>query len=140
MTLDDFHFMIGQTIMYCQVIEHDVKRIYAAMHVGDFYDNLTKIEKWSLGQTVQKLKELDFSSKNLYISASDYNFLKQMTEKRNHWCHQTYQNFLYNKQFLQSKEYADECRKLERDNERLSNVCDALEKVRIQAVKDFGRN
>ena len=63
-----------------------------------------------------------------------------MTEKRNHWCHQTYQNFLYNKQFLQSKEYADECRKLERDNERLSNVCDALEEVRIQAVKDFGRN
>lgn len=140
MTLDNFHFMIGQTIMYCQVIEHDVKRIYAAMHVGDFYDNLTKIEKWSLGQTVQKLKELDFSSKNLYIFASDYNFLKQMTEKRNHWCHQTYQNFLYNKQFLQSKEYADECRKLERDNIRLSNVCDVLEKVRIQASKDFGRN
>lgn len=140
MTLDDFHFIIGQTIMYCQVIEHDVKRIYAAMHIGDYYDNLAKIEKWSLGQTVQKLKELDFSSKNRYISASDYNFLKQMTEKRNHWCHQIYQNFLYNKQFLQSKEYADECHKLERDNERLSNVCDALEKVRIQAEKDFGRN
>ena len=110
------------------------------MHVGDFYENLDKIQKWSLGQTVQKLKELDFSGKSHYISASDYNFLKQMTEKRNHWCHQTYQNFLYNKQVLQSKEYADECRKLERDNERLSNVCDALEKVRIQAVKDFGRN
>ena len=139
MTLDDFHFMVGQTIMYCQVIEHDVKRIYAAMHIGDYYDNLDKIEKWSLGQTVQKLKELDFSSDTHYISASDYNFLKQMTEKRNHWCHQTYQNFLYNNQFLQSNEYADECRKLERDNERLSNVCDALEKVRIQAVKDFGR-
>ena len=28
MKLDDFHFMIGQTIMYCQVIEHDVKHIY----------------------------------------------------------------------------------------------------------------
>ena len=139
MTLDDFHFMVGQTIMYCQVIEHDVKRIYAAMHIGDYYDNLDKIEKWSLGQTVQKLKELDFSSDTHYISASDYNFLKQMTEKRNHLCHQTYQNFLYNNQFLQSKEYAEECRKLERDNERLSNVCDALEKVRIQAVKDFGR-
>ena len=100
MKLDDFHFKIGQTIMYCQVIEHDVKRIYAAMHVGDFYENLDKIEKWSLGQTVQKLKELDFSGKSHYISASDYNFLKQMTEKRNHWCHQTYQTFLYNKQLI----------------------------------------
>lgn len=140
MILNDFHFMVGQTIMYCQIIEHDVKRIYAAMLIGDYYDNLEKTEKWSLGQTVQKLKALDFSNNKPYISANDYNFLKQMTEKRNHWCHQAYQNFLYNKQFLQSKEYADECRKLERDNERLSNVCDALEKVRIQAIEDFRRN
>lgn len=140
MTLDDFHFMIGQTIMYCQMIEHDVKYIYAAMHIGNFYENLDKIEKWSLGQTVQKLKELDFSGKSHYISASDYNFLKQMTVKRNHWCHQTYQNFLYNRQSLQSKEYAEECRNLECDNERLSKVCDALEKIRIQALKDFGRS
>lgn len=140
MTLDNFHFMIGQTIMYCRLIEHDAKYIYAAMHIGDFYENLYNIEKWPLWKTVQKLKELDFSGENRYISVSDYNFLKQMTEKRNHWCHQSYQNFSYNKQFLQSKEYADECRKLERDNMRLSNVCDVLEKVRIQAAKDFGWN
>ncbi len=140
MTLDDFHYIIGQTVMYCQAIEHDVKYIYATMHVGDFYENLDKIKKWSLGQTVQKLKELDFSGKSSYISASDYNFLKQMTEKRNHWCHHTYQNFIYNKQFLQSKEYMDECRKLERDIARLSKVCEALENVRIQALKDFGRD
>ena len=89
--------------MYCQVIEHDVKRIYAAMHVGDFYDNLANIEKWSLGQTVQKLKELDFSGKSPYISASDYNFLKQMTEKRNHWCHQTYQKFYIINSFYKVK-------------------------------------
>ena len=65
MTLDDFHYTIGQKIMYCQVIEHDLKRIYAAMHIGDFYDNLTKIEKLSyeetakiLGQTLQNTKSL----------------------------------------------------------------------------------
>ena len=140
MTLDTFHCMIGQTIMYCQVIEHDAKRIYAAMHDGDFDENLAKTEKWSLGQTVQKLKELDFSDESHYISANDYNFLKQMTEKRNHWCHQTYQNFIYDKQYSQSQEYENECRKLERDNERLLNVCNALEEVRIQAMKDFGRD
>ena len=60
-----------------------------------------------------------------------------MTEKRNHWCHESYQEFLYNRQFLQSKEYADECRKLQRDNKRLSSGCDALEEVRIKAQKDF---
>ena len=123
--------------MYCQIIEHDAKRIYAAMRVGDFYENLQIIDKWTLGKTVTELKKLDFSGKESYISASDYNYLKQMTEKRNYWCHQTYQNFMYDKQFLQSDAYRNECRKLERDNERLSNVCDALENVRIQAIDDF---
>lgn len=139
MDLNEFHFLVGQTIMYCQVIEHDVKRIYAAMHKGDYYENLEKVEKWTLGKCVAELKKLDFSDDEPYISASDYNFLKQMTEKRNHWCHQAYQNFLYNKQFLQSREYADECRKLQRNNERLSKVCNALENVRIKAQKDFKR-
>lgn len=137
MDLNEFHFLVGQTIMYCQVIEHDVKRIYAAMHKGDYYENLERVDKWTLGKCVQELKKLDFSDHDPYISASDYNFLKQMTEKRNHWCHQTYQNFLYNRQFLQSREYADEGRKLQRDNERLGGVCDALENVRIKAQKDF---
>jgi len=139
MELNEFHFMVGQTIMYCQLIEHDVKRIYAAMKAGDYYENLITIEKLSLGQTLQKLKELDFSSDSHYISAKDYNFLNQMTKKRNHWCHQTYQNFLYNPEFLQSKEYTDECRKLKRDNELLYNVYNVLEETRIQALKDFNR-
>lgn len=137
MDLNKFHLLVGQTIMYCQIIEHDVKRIYAAMHKGDYYDNLATLEKWTLGKCVQELKALDFSDNDPYISASDYNFLKQMTEKRNHWCHESYQEFLYNKQFLQSKEYVHECRKLQRDNERLSSVCDALENVRIKAQKKF---
>lgn len=137
MDLERFHFLIGQTIMYCQIIEHDVKRIYAAMLKGDYYENLEIVERQTLGQTLSKLKELDISDNKPYISKSDYNFLKQMTEKRNHWCHETYQTFLYNKQFLQSSEYLDECRKLERDNKKLSSVCDALENVRVQAQKDF---
>lgn len=62
-----------------------------------------------------------------------------MTEKRNHWCHKAYQNFLYNNNFSQSKEFENECRKLKRDNERFSNVYKILEKIRIQALKDYGR-
>ncbi len=139
MDLNEFHLLVGQTIMYCQIIEHDVKRIYAAMHKGDYYENLGKVEKWTLGKCVAKLKELDFSDGNSYISASDYNFLKQMTEKRNYWCHQAYQNFIYIKGYLQSREYDIECRKLYRDNQRLLNVYRALEKVRLQAQDDFNR-
>ena len=27
MTLNEFHCMLGQIIMYCQIIEHDVKSV-----------------------------------------------------------------------------------------------------------------
>lgn len=137
MDLRDFHFLVGQTIMYCQIIEHDVKRIYAAIHKGDYYDNLEKVEKWTLGKCVAELKKLDFSDNKPYISTNDYNFLKQMKDKRNHWCHQAYQNFMYNEQFLYSKEYANECRKLQKDNERFSIVYKNLENLRINAQKKF---
>lgn len=137
MNLENFHLLVGKTIMYCQIIEHDVKHIYAAMHKGDYYDNLDKVEKWTLGKAVQELKKMDFETKDHYISASDYNFLKQMTEKRNHWCHKCYQEFVYDDNFLQSKAYANECRKLQRDCRRLFSVWQSLEKVRIKAQKEF---
>lgn len=139
MNLDKFHNIIGKTIMHCQIIEHDIKRIYSSMLKGDYYDNLIKVGKWSLGQTIKKLKELDFSDKKPYLSASDYNFLMQMTEKRNHWCHEAYQNFLYNKEFLNSKEYLDECYKLQRDYDRLSQVSKNVEDVRIEIQNKYGR-
>ena len=31
--------------MYCQIIEHDQKRIYASLLKGNYYDNLDKVDK-----------------------------------------------------------------------------------------------
>lgn len=61
-----------------------------------------------------------------------------MTAKRNHWCHEAYLQFVYD-QSLNSKEFKKECQKLQRDNERLSSVYKALEKVRLNAMRDFNR-
>ena len=141
MTLEDFHYTLGQTIMYCQIIENDVKLIYAAMFEGDMNETLAMIKnkKWTLGKTIVELKKLDFSDEEPYISATDYNYLKQMTEKRNHWCHEAYLQFVYDQSDLKSKEFEKECQKLQRDNERLSSVYKALEKVRLNAMRDFNR-
>ena len=51
MTIEEFHCMLGQTIMYCQIIEHDVKMIFSAMFEGDMGNTLDMIErnKWTLG-------------------------------------------------------------------------------------------
>ena len=106
---------------------------------GDYFDNLDKVEKWTLGKAVLELKKLDFQTNDHYISASDYNFLKQMSEKRNHWCHEAYLKFVYIDESMSSKEYITECKRLQKDNVRLFSVFKALEKVRIKAQKDFNR-
>lgn len=141
MTLDNFHFILGQTIMYCQIIEHDVKMIYATMYKGDMNNTLNIIEKqkWTLGHSVKELKKLNFSDSKNYISANDYNFLSQMAHKRDYWCHKTYLQFVYNQSFLDSVEYEKEFQKLQRNNEKLSAVYKALEKVRLNAMRDFNR-
>ena len=139
MTFEQFKIYHSETIMYCQCIEHDLKWIYSYMHKGDHYENFEKLGKTTLGALVKKLKELDNSDGNPFISNDDYNFLKQMTEKRNYWCHQCCIDFVYEKNFLSSKEYEKICNKLQRDHDRLERVSDSVEKVRLKAVEAYKR-
>lgn len=83
LSYEQFKVLHSETIMCCQIIEGDLKWIYAFMHKGDPDENRSKVSNYTLGQIVNKLKGLDNSDGKPYISASDYNFLSQMTEKRN---------------------------------------------------------
>lgn len=139
LSFEQFKIFHSETILCCQLIEHDLKWIYAYMHKGDQYENFDKLEKTTLGMLVKKLKELDNSSGELFISNDDYNFLKQMTEKRNFWCHQCFIEFMYEDNFLYSREYEKICMRLERDHDRLNSVCNSVEKVRLKAVREFAR-
>lgn len=80
-TLKNFHCLVGETIMFCQLIEHDLKLIYASMLKGKFEENLVEIEKDAFGEMVQKLEKLDYSDNKPMIAKSDYKFLKQMSKK-----------------------------------------------------------
>lgn len=141
--LEEFHHMLGQTIMYCQIVEWDIKRIYCAMRRGDIVDNfeMLKQQRWTLGETLVELQKLDYSDNRPYLSLSDYEYLKKVTGKRNHWCHEAYINFVYlGDDFASSREYQKECRRLIEDNQTLSEVYLKLEQVRLKAMHDFKRN
>lgn len=139
LSFERFKILHSEIIMYCQLIENDLKWIYAYMHKGDEDDNYDKLEKTTLGTLVKKLKELDNSDNDLLISNDDYNFLKQMTKKRNFWCHQNFVEFMYEDNFLYSREYEKICLKLEKDHDRLSSVCDNVEKVKFKAIRAYSR-
>lgn len=143
LSLDEFHLLLGQTIMYCQIIEGDIKHIYCAMRKGDIFENFFMIEqqKWTLGETLVELQKLDYSDNRPYLSLEDYDYLRKLTRKRNHWCHESYINFVYlGEDFASSKEYQKESRRLIEDNQTLAEVYKKLEQVRQRAMHDFKRN
>ena len=139
MDINTFKILHSETIEFCQIIEGDLKWIYSLMHVGDIGENHSKLEKTTLGQVVSMLKELDKSSGEQFISDGDYNFLKQMTEKRNYWCHVCYMDFMYEEDPLTSLAYKKVCEKLQRNHDRLEQVFKNVEKAKLKATEVFKR-
>lgn len=139
MDFREFKILHSETIMYYQIIEHDLKYIYAYMLKGNIDDHFDKIENKTLGQMVKILKKLDNSDGNPLISSEDYNFLNQICDNRNLWAHQTYTKFIYVKNFIYSKEYQSQCEKLLRDHDRVSRASDILEDIRIDYCKSHSR-
>lgn len=137
MTLSAFHCLLGETVMRCQHIEEEVKMIYAILAKGKFEKNYAAVRHDSLGQVLIALRELDESDGRPFISASDYDFLLQMKNRRNHWCHEAYVNFIYIDDFAASEAYLQECKQLREDNERLTDLSERLENARIKAFEIY---
>ncbi len=132
----EFHTYVGQTVMYCQIIEHDVKYIFAMMCKGDVDETLNMIndERWTLGLAINELKAIDGQNKKQCISDADYNFLRQVTKKRNYWCHSAYLKFVYIPNFKDTPEYEEICNELIDDNIQLKNVYKTLENLKIDLM------
>jgi len=137
--LNEFHLLVGETLMHCQTIELDIKFIYAAMLKGDFDENYERVESLTIGQTLKLLKKLDYSDDDHFFSDSDYELLEEITEKRNHIVHKTYQNFVYEKGYNYNVELNKELIELKKFNQRLSTLSNSVEEVRFKALKKYGR-
>lgn len=137
--LQDFHYYVGETIMFCQCIERDVKFIYAGMLEGDFDENYDDIEKWTLGKTVKELQKLDNSDNKPYFHKNDYNLLEQITSIRNYWAHEAYTSFVYEDGYSYSRRFEKEAGRLENDHNRLRNVHKSVEKVRLNVLREYNR-
>ncbi len=137
--LQDFHYYVGETIMFCQCIERDIKFIYAGMLEGDFDENYEDIEKWTLGKTIKELQKLDNSDNKPYFHKNDYNLLEQITSIRNYWAHEAYTSFVYKEGYSYYSGLEKEADRLENDHNRLSNVHKSVERVRLNVLRWYNR-
>lgn len=95
MTKEDFKILHSEIMLYFQCIEFDLKRIYAGMSSEDFDEEMDLLENSNFGNTLRKLKKLDYSDGKPWLSAADYDQLDRIRELRNYWCHQCYLDFVY---------------------------------------------
>lgn len=137
--LQEFHYYIGEAIMFCQCIEIDIKLIYAGMLDGVFHENYKGIKKWPLGKTVKELEELDYSDRDPYFDRDEYAFLKKITNIRNYLAHEAYTFFVYENNSEFERKFEKAIAKLEREHERLSKVHKTVEKARLDFLRSYNR-
>lgn len=139
MNINKFKEKHSDLIKFFQIIEGDIKLIFAIMSKGDLDYNYSQIENLTLGQIVNELETLDKSEGEQYFSNSDYKLLKEVTKKRNYCCHFCYRDFVYVNNWEYSNEYAIVCKELQNDWNTLSVIYKKVEEARIKANKLYGR-
>lgn len=135
MDFNDFKILHSEVIMYCQLIENDLKWIYSNMKEGNPEENFNSLSTNSLGNTISMLKNLDNSDRRPLLTSADYNFLKQMKDKRNYWCHQAYIDFSYINDFTYSNEYKNVCSKHRKDHEKFKALQNVLEQIKLKMYR-----
>lgn len=136
---EEFHKLVGETIMYCQCIEHDVKLIFAGMKAGDFQANLREIKRANLGDTLKELELLDKSDNKPYFADSDYRLLDKIRIVRNYLAHESYREFLYLLGEEQDCAYERVCEKLQKEKQQLEDLYKSVEQVRMNVLRNYRR-
>lgn len=140
MTREKFKLIHSELIMQVQLIENDLKLIYAGMHKGNFDKNFNTLEKSNLGTVIRKLKELDYSDGHPDLSKCDYEVLEQIREIRNYWCHQCFLDYVYIQDDRQREyQFQQIARRLSEDENRTWDLHEHLAKLRIKILERYER-
>ncbi len=139
MEIEELHRCVGEILMYCQCIEHDIRSIYAFMADGGFEKNMIKMdeERWTLGATLHALKEYDQSFDDPFFSEEDYALLTAITRKRNYYAHNVYLRFSYLSDETDFERiFGSVCKEAREDVTLLSSLYERVENARIRYLKD----
>ncbi len=136
MNLDDFKYYVGETLDYCQTIEHDIKWIYATMLCGDPDENFDDISNWTLGKVVNELEELDYSDNDNLLSRSEYEVLREIKDERNYLVHQAFLDFTYETGYEYDMAFQRVYRRMLNFHNRLNKLWQSIEKIRMRFTND----
>lgn len=137
---DRYKYLLGETIIYYQFMENDLKLIYAGILGGNFYKNIEQVRSTfkGLGQIVIALEELDYSSgQTPYFTRDTYKLLSKLARQRNYYCHQCCIDFCYNPYFKDSFEFKESLASLIRTNNSIRMVQAETERHRKSILAKY---
>ena len=137
---DRYKYLLGETVIYYQFMENDLKLIYAGLLPGNFAKNIEFVRSSfkGLGQIVLALEELDFSSGDTpYFTRDTYKLLSKIARQRNFYCHQCCLDFCFNPYFKDSIEFKDSLDSLIKTNNSIRLIQSQTEKYRKAVLDKF---
>jgi len=137
--LDKYNILVGETIMQCQRIEHDIKLIYAGMMEGDIDENRDMVADLALGTVLVGLKKLDHSDHEPYFSRDDYKLLREIKNIRNWLVHQAYVDFIYSPRSTAERDLNESFTKLQKFNKDVTELGQQVEDIRLDVLKKYDR-
>ena len=133
-----FKIIHSELLMSMQYIEQDLKIVYATIKDGKFDDNYEILADAPLGKVLIEFRKLDKEKGFAKIKSNDYELLEEIREIRNYWAHQCYLDFHYIENNQEKYEAFQEVKKrLHYDEERVFNLQQRMEKLRISVVKKY---
>ena len=140
MTRDEFKLIHSELIMQVQMIENDLRMIYAGIKPGDFEDNYDLIDRAGLGVILRELKRADEIDGKPDLPDSDYELIDRIREIRNYCCHQCYLDFVYIQDDAEREaRFQEIAARLKEDEAKTWALHKRLEKLRLGKLKEYKR-
>lgn len=136
MDMKQFHILHSETLMYYQIVEYELKVIYSQLLPGDRNANFREIEKMTLGQVVNELREKDRSSGHPWISEEDYRFLSKEAGSRNFWAHQNFLELMLGSDSENMAAFHRQSKHLKEDRDRLKSVARNGEEIMAAIIRN----
>ena len=134
--LDDFKIYHSELVCCCQLLENDLKWIYSFITGCNIQQTRDSLDKANMGRVIKILKKIDIKGNKNIFSDEDYEYLLEIKDIRNYWCHQCYIDFLYKNNFRYTEEYSNASTRLISDHKRLHYVYKIVENIKLNLAKN----
>ncbi len=126
--IKEYKYVVGNIMYFCQCIELNIKSIYFGMNLDLTPEEYEEMGRWTLGQTLTKLQELDYNDGHGYFKQSGYELLFELKEIRNYYAHECFLDWVYDKD--NKLDFYRACSRAVYDHNRLLQAHKVIEDIR----------